>query len=303
MQLDTKARIKMVSCTVQNPMSFNERLVFSKLMFLRSRGRGATYTKLHRETGLDQKGTLPRVVARLVARGLAEEKDQKVWALSPQPPEQFGWRQPTGEWWQRVAYWKLFLPAPGGITLRDAAVWSLLVSFNQKPLTIRKLARLLHMGRNSISAAVAKLRDVGLLDGMRPVLPQDKLSLFRDRESATYRLSKLWTLPKTPRADKVNAALDALGLAMLSKGWSKGDITTFCKWLGPKLGRADVTDRVLLDLPGVFKDTQKEHDTNVAAGKVKYARNCLGLLKTRAQTKITKIEKMARQGNDLFLGL
>jgi hypothetical protein len=147
MQLDKKSRMRFISCTGQNPMRFNDRLVYSKLVFLQRKNKGASFKKLRRETGLNLQRTIPRIVQRLVTWGLAEDKDGCWWAKEPPVPDWFGWvRDQDRPWWERLAYWWLYLPGRG-LALNEAAVWSLLWSFGQtgRKLRIGKLHLLLKL--------------------------------------------------------------------------------------------------------------------------------------------------------------
>jgi hypothetical protein len=274
-------------------MRFNDRLVYSKLVFLRRRNKGASYKKLRRETGLNLQRTIPKAVQRLVAWGLAEEKGGKWWAKEPPAPDWFAWaRDQDRPWFERLAYWWLYLPG-AGLKLNEAAVWSLLWSFRQAGRKLRagKVGPLLKLDAKTVRKAVYRLRDRDLLNGMTPVIPDQSLALFRDRATAVYRLSRNWTLPTAPTLrSRLVAALDATGQAMLTAGWRRQDIAGYCEGVVEKLAPEPdaVLYRLLLDLPKVFHQTQQRHEANIAAGKVRHARNCRGLMQAVTDKEIIK---------------
>ena len=139
--------------------------------------------------------------------------------------------------------------------------------------------------------AVHRLRDQGLLNGMTPIIPDQKLALFRDRAAANYRLSRQWTLPTAPNLQaRLVAALDNTGQAMLTAGWRRQDITDYCGTVADKLAAEPdaILYRLLLDLPKLFHKTQEQHEVNIAAGKVKHARNCRGLMLAVTEREIIK---------------
>jgi hypothetical protein len=291
-------------------MRFNDRLVYSKLVFLQRKNKGASFKKLRRETGLNLQRTIPRIVQRLVSWGLAEEQGGKWWAKEPPVPDWFGWvRDQDRPWFERLAYWWLYLPGPG-LKLTEAAVWSLLWSFQQtgRKLRIGKLHLLLKLDSKTVRKAVYRLRDRGLLKDMTPIIPDQNLRLFRDRATATYRLSRMWTLPTSPNLQaRLVAALDGTGQAMLKAGWRRQEITDYCQAVADKLASEPdaVLYRLLLDLPKLFQKTQEQHEANVAAGKVKHARNCRGLIQVVTEREIIKrvkaYKKMPVECRGLYL--
>jgi hypothetical protein len=184
------------------------------------------------------------------------------------------------------------MPA-AGLKLNEAAVWSLLWSFRQtgRKLRVGKVGLLLNLDAKTVRKAVSRLRDQNLLNGMTPVLPDQGLALFRDRAVAQYRLSRSWTLPTAPKLQsRLVAALDAAGQAMLKAGWRRQDITGYCEGVADKLAPESdaVLYRLLLDLPKLFHQTQQRHEANVAAGKVKHARNCRCLMQAVTDREIVK---------------
>jgi predicted DNA-binding transcriptional regulator len=296
-QLDGKARTRLVSCTGKNPLSWNERLVYSLLVFLRRHNRGGSCGKVARETGLNRQRTVPRAIRRLAERGLVEDKDGRWWATEPPEPGWFGWvrNQDERPWWQRLAYWWLYFPGPA-LTLRTAAVWSMSVSCQRK-MQVSGLARLLNMDRNTVRQAAITLTDQGLFHNMRAVLPDDKRSLFRDRPIAAL-LSTKYGFDGLPEAleGRVNRALDGVQARMQREGWSNKGIETFMTALYQHAASepTSVLLRVILDLPRVFDDAQKEHECNQAQGKYQKASNCKGLLAIKVKRHLARVAKAYR---------
>jgi hypothetical protein len=310
MHLENKARIRIVCCTGQNPLSWNERLVYSKLVFLAGLNKGADYKKQRRETGLNLQRTIPRIVERLNQLSLVEQKDGKWWAKTPPEPAWFGWiRSKKALWHHNLAYWWLYRPGPE-LKRNEALVWSLVASYD-RPMTVKGLARLLNRDPKTIRKAVAGLQAHGLLQDMRAIVPLDKLGLFRDRSSSAYRLSDRWQgFPVDKSLElRIRMGLDSFGQTALNKGWSRKAIMIFCAWLAKEADSepSSILWRICLDLPKLFSEAQKEHEANVARGKYQRAANCAGLFTLKVRRAFIKQAKIYRKlepkSRQLFLEL
>jgi hypothetical protein len=315
--LKNKTRMKVVSCTKQNKLAFNERVMYSFLVFRRSKGKGASLSAVRRVTGFDRTRTLPRIRQRLIELGLAEIKDRKVWALEPSASvrEWFGWvRDPNhANWWERLAYWWLYLPAKKRLTLKQAGVWSMMISLHRAGKRVRRsgLPVLLTVDAKTIRAALLTLEKHGLCGGITPRQPgPEQENLFRSKKSAAYQPSQQWWFPDDLDPDfkqRLRLATDEVGQLMLAANWKVADATSYFQGLdGLSLPNA-VLYRFLLDLPKFFAEVEQIHQGNVSNGKVKFARNCKGLLTSMSKTTAARLDtafrKMDPQTRRFYLSL
>src|SRR5947209_245450 len=109
-----------------NPLRFTAMVAWS---FLTSRqGRSFSQAAISRTTGLGV-NTLPRIMATLEGHGLTDRTDDRRWVARGPADHQrdwFVWRK-NGS----LATWKFYiLSAEAKITLMQAAVWSLIHSFD-----------------------------------------------------------------------------------------------------------------------------------------------------------------------------
>jgi hypothetical protein len=173
----------------------------SFLVFRRSKGKGAGLSAVRRVTGFDRCRTLPRIRRRLTDLGLVEIRDGRLWAKEPDADRRgwFAWvrGQEEGDWWERLAYWWLYLPAKG-LTLKQAGVWSMLLSFTSAGRRVRRsgLPALLKVDAKTVRVGLGVLEDLGLCGGLVPREPgPEQEKLFRPKKSATYKPSRGWSFP------------------------------------------------------------------------------------------------------------
>ena len=242
--LENKRRMKVVACTGQNELSFNERVVYSFLVYRRSKGKGAGLSAVRRVTGFDRCRTLPRIRRRLADLGLVEVRDGKLWAREPDAERRgwFGWvrGQERADWWERLGYWWLYLPAKG-LTLKQAGVWSMLVSFQNAGRRVRRsgLPALLKVDPKTVRVALGVLEDLGLCGGLVPREPgPEQEKLFRSKKSASYKPSRLWSFPDDLEPgvkERLCLAVDRAGELMLAAGWKPAEANDYFRVAGRTL--------------------------------------------------------------------
>lgn len=86
---------KFITCTRACPLRYEERLVYSALLF-RARTRGSSGRQLARMTQIDRNKTLPKVLERLVDYELAEARGKRWYAVAPS--------EDHAEWFRTIHY-------------------------------------------------------------------------------------------------------------------------------------------------------------------------------------------------------
>jgi hypothetical protein len=192
----TKQRIPVVIPASGFDLRFEDQLAYSWLVYRARKQRGASRAGLARATGLARR-SMPVIVKRLLDLGLVEVRDRLVYALPPSP-DQFTYTRREAAWPERLAYWWFLVPAEGcPLTLRQAAVFcELHILTASGP---KRLARLLRFDRNTVRAALAKLRDLLIVNELdEPLKPTPAhLAWWRDRPASDARLPADW--PNLPR--------------------------------------------------------------------------------------------------------
>ena len=314
--LENKRRMKVMACTGQNELSFNERVVYSFLVYRRSKGKGAGLSAVRRVTGFDRCRTLPRIRRRLTDLGLVEINDGKLWAREPDADRRgwFGWvrEQEWAEWWERLGYWWLYLPAKG-LTLKQAGVWSMVLSFSNAGKRVRRsgLPALLKVDPKTVRVALGVLEDLGLCGGVVPREPgPEQERLFRSKKSAGYKPSRSWSFPdnlEPELKDRLCLAVDRAGQLMLAANWKAAEANDYFRVVGDLPLPDAPLYRFLLDLPKFFAGVEKTHQANVVSGKVKFARNCKGLLTAMTGKQAARLDKsfrkMAPRTRSMYLSL
>jgi DNA-binding MarR family transcriptional regulator len=182
--LPKRRYVKLWSLRKTCPLTFNERLVFSLLVYASRRKRvaGLSQRAAARLLQLD-KDTVPAAVANLVKHGLAERAGGLVRAREP-AGEQVNWfvhlnRPGCGRWQDQYAYLLVALPAPLRegegrrrlkLSPRQAALYCLLVNKEKDgkaELSTASAAGLLGLDVRTVRSALAALEGCGLVE-LRP---------------------------------------------------------------------------------------------------------------------------------------
>jgi hypothetical protein len=133
---------------------------------LRHKG-GMTAAALSRAAGLSRQYGVGPALARLMQRGLVVHKG-KLW-YAVKPPDQLQGRfidkGQSGQWYDRLAYFKVCLPREGVLTTRQAALLGVLASRNIKAAaqTAKGLAALLRCDPRTAAKALRALCQLGLM--------------------------------------------------------------------------------------------------------------------------------------------
>jgi DNA-binding MarR family transcriptional regulator len=182
--LPKRKYVKLLSLRKTCPLTFNERLVFSLLVYASRRKRvaGLSQRAAARLLQVD-KDTVPAAVANLVKHGLAERAGGLVQAKEP-AGERVNWfvflnRPGCGRWQDQYAYLLVALPArlqerEGRRRLklspRQAALYCLLINREkdgQAELPTASAAGLLGFDVRTVRSALAALEECGLVE-LRP---------------------------------------------------------------------------------------------------------------------------------------
>jgi DNA-binding MarR family transcriptional regulator len=173
--------IKLFSLRKGCPLSFNERLVYSLLVYVsRQKKNNALSSRgISRALGID-KDTVPRIVATLLKHGLAERGDAGLIQAKEPTGDRINWfvlNWPDRHQWQdRYSYLLVVLPAPlqakqgqrrFKLSPGQVAVYCLLVA-KEKDGTITtstaSIAGLLGVDVRTVRSALATLEECGLVE-------------------------------------------------------------------------------------------------------------------------------------------
>jgi len=123
---------------------------------------------------------------------------------------------------------------------------------------------------------------------------------WRSKKSASYKPSRLWSFPDELDAglkDRLCLAVDRAGQLMLAANWKPAEANDYFRGISELSWSAPPFYRFLMDLPKFFAEVEKTHQGNVVNGKVKYARNCKGLLTIMTAKQAARLDKSFRQMN------
>jgi DNA-binding MarR family transcriptional regulator len=179
--LPKKKYIKLLNLRKICPLTFNERLVFSLLVYASRRQQigGLTQGAIARFTQLD-KDTVPKVVCGLVGHGLAGRENGLVHAKEP-TAERVNWfvhlnRPDCARWQDQYAYLLVALAAPLQerqgrkrikLTPHQIALYCLLVNKEKDgkgELSTASMAGLLGVDVRTVRSALRILEDCGLVE-------------------------------------------------------------------------------------------------------------------------------------------
>jgi hypothetical protein len=165
--LSEKRYVRVFNQTKAGQLKLSERLVWAFLVQkLRHKG-GMTAAALSRGSSLSRQYGVGPALARLESRGLVIHKGKLWYAVKP-PDQLQGWfidKGQSGQWYDRLAYFKIYLPKKGVLTMRQAALFSVLVSKNIKATgqTAKGLSALLGCDPRTASKALRSLGELGLV--------------------------------------------------------------------------------------------------------------------------------------------
>ncbi len=163
----------------QNPLDFNDVVVFSFLVFrfkyFDKDRPGLTIRQIARGTGLDKVRTIPHACSHLINLGLAEPHKGGIVAKEPvgEAAGWFHWKRNRENWpWRdRMAKFLTLVPRSKSatttpLTPRQNCVFWLINSWrvNNRRLTVAGLAKQLMISRRTVGRAISVLKKRGLLD-------------------------------------------------------------------------------------------------------------------------------------------
>ena len=274
-----KRLTRIVNRTVQNPLSFNELVVYSCLVERATHGKGARQQQIHRATGLHASTAIPSALQTLQGHGLVVKSGNYWRALEP-AGETTGWfknRRDTSEqaWHHRFSYWWMVLRSKKSpLTVKQNAVYFKLlnVSGSTRWRCQEGLSKLLGLDRKTVRTALAKLQSSGLVaNNLWPGEPTAaQLAWFRDKpKKRPFKLSALIDLSKFgPDGETTCKLLDGFVPIMVDAGYTENQIKDFFSFA---LDRGDRSFRVFYPFVTGFKkmfmQVESDHHVN-RAGKV-----------------------------------
>lgn len=196
----------------QNPLDFNDVLVYSFLVFrfkyFDKDRPGLSVRQIARGTSLDKSRTIPRACSRLISLGLAEQHNGGIVAKEPvgEATGWFHWKKDRDNWpWRdRLAKFLTWVPkskaaTPTPLTPRQNCVFWLINSWrvNNRRLTVAGLAKQLLISKRTVGRAIADLKKRGLLDDrLKPSHTAEQKQQFwiEMKEPKTRSDSSKWTL-------------------------------------------------------------------------------------------------------------
>jgi hypothetical protein len=302
-----KRLTRIVNRTVQNPLSFNELVVYSCLVERATHGKGANQRQIHRATGLHASTAIPSALQTLQRLGLVVKTGQYWRALEP-AGEATGWfknRKDSGEqaWHRRFSYWWMALRSKKSpLTVKQNAVYFKLlnVSGSARWRCQEGLSKLLGVDRKTVRTALAKLKSSGLVSkSLWPGEPTaDQLAWFRDKpKKRPFKLSALIDLSGFgPEGETTCTLLDGFVPMMVDAGYTESqmrDFFSFALDLGDRNFQVFYT--FVTGFKKVFKQVESAHHVNRAQGKFQKAKNSLGLLKSEAKKVISRLRQRMKR--------
>lgn len=302
-----KRLTRIVNRTVQNPLSFNELVVYSCLVERATHGKGANQRQLHRATGLHESTAVPSALQTLQRHGLAVKNNQYWRALEP-AGEATGWfknRKDSGDqaWHRRFSYWWMALRSKKSpLTIKQNAVYFKLfnVSGSARWRCQEGLSKLLGLDRKTVRTALAKLQSSGLVsNSLWPSEPTTgQLAWFRDKpKKRPFKLSTLIDLTLFgENGQTTGILLDGSVPMMLDAGYTESQIRNFFSFaldLGNR--NCEVFYTFLTGFKKMFKQVENDHHVNRAQGKLQKAKNSLGLLKLETKKIISRLRQRMKR--------
>jgi DNA-binding transcriptional regulator YhcF (GntR family) len=273
------------------PLTLNAVLVYCRLAYLDAYGKGdrkgATYQELARATGLDRKTAVPTAIRSLQQHGLAVRRGQRWHAVAP-AGETADWFVPLrhaeadAHWYKRFAYYWLptrsqagqaqLTPAQTAVLAKRVNLW---LDRPQARQSARGLAQMLNLNVKTVRSALARLREVGVLDRADRPLPlqAEQLALFVAKKKRADKAKALWAPSFNFRGPDKPLLDDLLGRAledMRAAGYSENRIRAFWEWAFKiQVRHKEVwTLRTLVwRFAKLFPKVEADHARNKAAGK------------------------------------
>jgi DNA-binding CsgD family transcriptional regulator len=152
--------VRLFSGSKTCPLSFVDRLVYAFMAFR----QGVKPGQIARFLGFDPK-TVRSSLERLVGFGLIHQREDLWYAHQPQGDDAAGWflypprLQKAKHWHQRIGYNKVLLPEPDApLTIREAAVYSVLATSHPNYQNVKTIARRLGLNPRTVRKIMAELK-------------------------------------------------------------------------------------------------------------------------------------------------
>jgi hypothetical protein len=300
----SKFLTRVLNRTRANPLTFFQMVVYSRLVYLAGFNKGATATGLSRATGLDRQKTVPPALEVLRGHGLAEKRGTYWHALEP-AGEACRWFAPRedapadGPWHGRFSYWWLGRgSATCPLTPMQLAVYFKMGTIPKARRTQALLCTLLKMDRNTVRTAIARLREIELVNPAKLLVFRPKgrqMDWFLDAKPPPQPLRLADLLDMTafgdlaPSMEKLFATLVGL---FKDAQYRDGQVRAYFEWAF-ELARyvPAMIEELLREVKLMLDDAERDHRVNRAHGKYRQAANSAGLLKFETRRYLAQLRK------------
>jgi len=301
-----KKFIKLLSVNRACPLTFNEQLVHSFLVYRARLNKGVSLRGITKAIQLDR-NTVRLVVRRLLDLGLLEKRDGLFLALEPTGPVAAWFVGPAclaeaNSWWDRLAYFRFYLAMPLqdkrgrhrlALTPKQIAIYCLLLNLSKEPpagseeamLGIRlctvsqaSVARLLRCDRQTVRKAVVRLEECYLVEIHKEVVVllrpgESQLAWFQKRQPKKEK-------PATPDVVRPWLSMSPMEIELAVADPDVSDQVRVFRRIR-LTGRYSVTEIKIVRekaleafgcidadrLRGFFKEAEKEHQASQAKGR------------------------------------
>lgn len=192
---NNRQRLFIISATAACQLHFNDRLVYSLLIWQASNMTGGTLGNISRVTTMDWR-TVRFAVDRLIAHDLAEWRDDKLYAREPSG-DVAGWfatRSTNADhWWDRLAYFPVCLRRPDApLSTRTSALLFLLYSLARGRRTAtnqssKGLGNMLSISPRTVTRSLKQLRDAELIEIFPSMIRKDRFSVGLAKPTDKHR--------------------------------------------------------------------------------------------------------------------
>lgn len=320
-----KKYVPLLSVTKACRLTYHERLIYSFLVFRRSRDQGATKKKIADRLGIDRGETVPKALTKLGGSEedwipLVELRDGHYWAMEPtgEVADWFASNMRTNEpWYRHFSTFKVYIPSEQSpLTAKVNALLWLLYSLARRsgqPYVLdqnqKGLAVLMGVSQKFVGSALEMLQGYGLVKvgtlGFALSKPTaEQLAWWRDRpvrkdqERKQFVLSKVlgWVVeitdddpPKLRGAkEDVNAAgkfVDGYAVQMIAAGYTEESIVAYWREVSKALSTTQKVLEFVWRFEELFREAETIHRQNG------YARSSIGILRSLSEKVIKKLKE------------
>lgn len=293
---------RIVNSTKASRLTFTQAVVYSCLVERAGHNKGASKKQISTATALHESSAVPRALLALQGHGLVELRGRYWWAVEPSEETLPWFRYQRGtenrKWCRRLSYWWAGRRKPKSpLTVTQTAVYFKLFNLMGRRITIRGLARLLRVDDKTVTSAIKKLKEVGLVDDdLYPNAPAaDQIKWFKPRPAnRAFKVTDLFPEIGTSDAESVvlsERPLNSAGVRLLDAGFSEAKVESYFSFVRAQAKNYSVILSFITRFDEFFRDIEAQHRANVAAGKYTRAKNCFGLLREETRKRLAELRK------------